>query len=180
MKTNVLTGVVRASFVHLSEKDQLSDKYCITLLIPKSDRKTYQALMDEVQRVASEYKKKGGKRAIETLHGIHDGDLPSPKGAEYGPECKGHYVLRCSNKMCPKCFDRQRIELLDLSEIYSGCYIRALVHGFSYEKNGNAGISFTLDGVQKWSDGEPLGSTFNATGDMFADGYTDGEDEFGL
>lgn len=177
---NILTGVVRASYVHLSTKDELSDKYCITLLIPKSDTKTYNALMAEVQRVAKEYKANGGKRAIESLHGIHDGDMPSPKGSTYGPECKGCYVLRASSKVVPKCFDRDRVEILDLDEIYSGCYIRALVHAFSYDKNGSVGISFTLDGVQKWRDGERLGGGYDASGDDFADGYTDGEDDFGL
>lgn len=185
MKTNnILTGKVRASYVHLQDKDALSDKYCITLLIPKSDTKTMNALMGEVKRVAGEYKAKGGKRAIETLHGIHDGDKPSPKGSAYGPECKGCYVLRAANKTVPKCFDRQGTEIIDLSEIYSGCYIRALVHAFSYDKNGSVGISFTLDGVQKWSDGERLGGGFDATADMFADGYTDpdgdGLDDYGI
>lgn len=178
---NILTGKVRASFVRLLQKDEQSGKYCVTLLIPKSDRKTYQALMDEIERVAKAYKAKGGKRAIETLHGIHDGDKPTPKGAEYGPECKGCWVLRVSNQRQPKCFNRDKVEIVDLSEIYSGCYVRALIHGFYYDKGGNVGIGFTLDGLQKWDDGEPLGGYFEATGDMFADGYTDPDgDDFGL
>lgn len=178
---NILTGKVRASFVRLLQKDEQSDKYCVTLLVPKSDRKTYQALMDEVQRVAKAYKAKGGKRAIENLHNIHDGDAPTPKGSEYGPECKGCWVLRVSNQRQPKCFDRNGTEIIDLGEIYSGCYVRALIHGFAYDKNGNVGIGFTLDGLQKWADGEPLGGHFEADAGMFADGYTDPDgDDYGL
>lgn len=181
MKTNLLTGKVRASYVKLTAPDELSKKYCVTLIIPKTDRKTYDALMADVKRAADDYRARGGKKNLERMHTIHDGDLPSPRGADYGAECKNSWVVRTSNKVVPKCFDRHGVGIIDMNEIYSGCYIRALVHAFAYDNQSGSGIGFTIDGIQKWADGERLGGGYEANANDFADGYVDPDgDDYGL
>lgn len=49
-------------------------------------------------------------------------------------------------------------DIIDETEIYSGCYLRAQVRAFAYENAGNRGVSFGLQNVQKLRDGDPLGA----------------------
>ncbi len=54
----------------------------------------------------------------------------------------------------------------DPSEVYAGCYVRASLRAFAYDVNGNRGISFALNNIQKVADGTRL------------DGRSRAEDEF--
>lgn len=171
--TSVLTGVARASYVHLFDKEELSGKYCVTLLIKKSDTKTVGDIKRAIGAVEAAYKSEGGKKRLG--NSLHDGDGVSPKGNDYGPECKGCYVLKVSSTTQPRVFDRSGTEILDPEEVYSGCYVRAIINAFAYDKNGSSGISFSLNGMQKWRDGERL-SGVTVSGSDFADGFVDDED----
>lgn len=42
------------------------------------------------------------------------------------------------------------------TELYSGCYGRAVINFFVYENMGRIGISAGLNGLMKLEDGEPL------------------------
>jgi len=48
------------------------------------------------------------------------------------------------------------------SGVYPGCVVRALVHAYAYDRAGNKGVTFGLDGIQKWGDGERLDGRVNA------------------
>ena len=52
-------------------------------------------------------------------------------------------------------------EILDESEIYSGCYGKVSLRAFAYDQKGNKGVSFGLQNVQKVRDGESLGGRVN-------------------
>ncbi len=41
-------------------------------------------------------------------------------------------------------------------ELYPGCFVRAQVRAFAYDSNGNKGVSFALNNIQKLGDGERL------------------------
>lgn len=56
--------------------------------------------------------------------------------------------------------------ITDESEIYAGCRVRASVTAFYYDTDGNKGITFGLNNIQKLGDGERL------------DGRTRAEDDF--
>lgn len=58
----------------------------------------------------------------------------------------------------------QRIE--NEEEVYPGCRVRASIRAFTYDTNGNRGVSFGLNNLQKLGDGERL------------DGKRRAEDEF--
>ena len=49
-------------------------------------------------------------------------------------------------------------DIIDDSLVYSGCWMRAEVRAYAYDQQGNRGVSFGLQNVQKLRDGEPLGS----------------------
>lgn len=58
----------------------------------------------------------------------------------------------------------QRID--NEEEVYPGCRVRASLRAFAYDTNGNRGVSFGLNNLQKLADGERL------------DGKRRAEDEF--
>jgi hypothetical protein len=43
---------------------------------------------------------------------------------------------------------------VDENGFYAGCYARATVTAYGYDRAGNIGVSFGLQGVQKLRDGE--------------------------
>jgi hypothetical protein len=48
------------------------------------------------------------------------------------------------------------------SDIYAGCYVRAALNAAPYNFEGNKGVTFFLNHIQKWEDGEPLGGVTRA------------------
>lgn len=68
--------------------------------------------------------------------------------------------------------------ITDASEVYPGCYVRASLTAFAYDTNGNKGVSFGLNNIQKLRDGERLDGRRAATDDFEAleDGAADMKD----
>lgn len=74
----------------------------------------------------------------------------------------GHTVVGASSKMQPgvvsSAVDPATGKLEVLSEesgrFYAGCYARASVMAYTYDKAGNRGVSLSLQNVQKLGDGE--------------------------
>lgn len=95
---------------------------------------------------------------------LHDGDEEAD--LERNPEYEGCYYMSIGSKIQPGLVDRGKMPILDGTSLYSGCYARVAMGAFAYNNNGNKGVSFGLNHVQKLRDGEPLG------------GITRAEDEF--
>lgn len=57
---------------------------------------------------------------------------------------------------------------MDPSEVYSGCYMRATLTAYAYDKGGGKGVSFGLQNLMKVKDGEPLSSRATAENDFAA------------
>lgn len=78
-----------------------------------------------------------------------DGKLPD------GMKAGGIFMtFKSSNR--PSVVDQNRQEILEPSKFYAGCYARASVGAYAYDQKGNRGVSFGLNHVQLWKDGEPL------------------------
>ena len=183
MSTKVITGKVRFSYVNVFEprEDQNGGdpKYSITLLIPKSDTATVEKIKAAMVEARENFVKKNGANSlpVKPNHTMHDGDGVRDSGDPYGPECKGCYVITVSNKNKPVIVDNFRNEITDPGEVYSGCYGRAAINFYAYNRNGKKGISASLLSVQKLHDGDPFGTTGSA--DDFDDDYNAGEaDDF--
>lgn len=159
--TKVVTGEVRLSYVHLFEKyayDEKQDpKYSVTLLIPKSDTKTIEALR-AAEAEATEYgrsNKWGGKVPKDLKPSIiKDGD----EDADDYPERRGHWMMTVRSDNKPGVVDANVQPVMDSNEVYSGCYARASLNAFAYKSPVSKGVSFGLNHVQKLRDGEPLGN----------------------
>ncbi|CAL9907315.1 DUF2815 family protein [Fusobacterium necrophorum] len=167
-ETRIMTGKVRLSYVHLfkpyAAQAGQEEKYSCTILVPKSDVAT-KAKIDAAINAAIEQGVSGnwaGVRPPRPALPVYDGDGVRPSdGAEFGPECKGHWVFTASAKVeyAPGVVDVRAQPIMDQSEIYSGVYARVSVTFFPYAAAGKKGIGVGLNNVQKLADGEPLAAS---------------------
>jgi hypothetical protein len=168
--TKVVTGKVRLSYVHLFEaytqNPTQEAKFSVTLLIPKTDKVTIGKLRAAQQAAlengkASKFNGSVPKAWSDT---IHDGDEEAD--LERNPEYAGHLYMAVSAKTRPGIVDRDVQPILDSTEVYSGCYARVSLNAFPYNTQGNKGVSFGLNHVQKIADGEFLGGRSKAEDDF--------------
>lgn len=171
--SNLVTGKVRFSYVQVFEPKSINggdEKYSVTLLIPKTDNDTYQRIIGEVNRVLQESVAevfKGVMPANPSLP-VYDGDGVRPSGEPFGAECKGHWVISAKSNTAPEVVDASCNPIISKNEFYSGCYGRASLSFYAYNKNGNKGIGCGLRNVQKLEDGQPLGGRTTAAEDFGA------------
>lgn len=177
-KTQMTTGRVRFSYLnafHPRADKQGVEKYSVMLLIPKSDKVTLAKMKEAIQAAKDTWVAKGKKLPAQLKSTLHDGDGLNPSGDPYGPECAGHYVMNVSSTRKPVVVYADRTQITEESEIYSGCYGRAIINFYVYDSQGNRGVSAGLMGIMKLSDGEPLGGGIVRDED-WDDGFDDSSD----
>lgn len=165
--TKIITPVGRASFPNLMKPklNQMSGKseYSVDILF---DKKTdISVLKDLVDRTIKE--KWGTKTPKVLKNPIKDGDGVKNNGEPHGPEYHGHFFITIKNTRKPGVVDAQNQDILTEEEIYGGCFIRASVNAFAYDRSGNRGVSLSLNNVQKVKDGEAFGSAKASAADEF-------------
>ena len=171
--TKVVTGTVRLSYEHVWEPASINggeEKYSASLIIPKSDKATVNAIQKAVDTAIEEgLAKFGGKKPNKAAIKLplRDGDVEREDEAY-----QNSFFVNANSRTAPQIVDRSVQPILDRSEIYSGCYIRASISFYAFNSNGNKGIACGLNNIQKIRDGEPLGGHANA-----ADDFTTVEDE---
>lgn len=174
--TKVVTGKVRLSYCNLFQPRAAEEgqeaKYSCTILVPKSDKATIQKIKAAIEAAktagADSLKDKNGKMPNTVKTPIHDGDGEKPNGGDYGDECKGHYVINASSKQKPGIVDKSLNEIIDSTEVYSGCYGKVSVNFYAFNTKGNKGIACGLNNVQKLADGDYLGGRSRAEDDFEA------------
>ncbi len=173
--TKVVTGVVRLSYANIWEPASINGsnpKYSVSLIIPKTDTKTIDAINAAVDAAIKDGATKfGGKipnKAALKLP-LRDGDLERDDEAY-----KGAYFVNANSTTAPQIVDRSVQPILDRAEVYSGCYARVSVNFYAFNSNGNRGIACGLGNIQKVRDGEPLGGRSSAADDF----ATDLDDDF--
>lgn len=173
--TNVTTGQVRLSYVHLftpyANQPGQEPKFSATILLPKSDIATKQRIDAAINAAiqAGVSSKWNGVRPAQVKNPIWDGDGVRQSGEPFGPECKGHWVFTASSKQQQAVVDMSLNPIINQSEIYSGIFARVNINFFPYFNSGNKGVGCGLGPVQKIADGEPLGGQMSAEA-AFGDG----------
>ena len=178
--TKVVTGEVRLSYAYLfvpRPNDQGKDTWSTLLLIPKSDKVTLRALKAAAEEALKEGLANGKLRPNTSLKNawktLKDGD--ERDDLEERPEYAGNYYMNVTAYRQPGIVDKRVQPILDSSEVYSGCYAKVSLNAYPYNSNGNRGVTFGLNHVQKTRDGEFLGGTSRAEDDFEA--LEDAEDD---
>ena len=173
--TKVVTGVVRLSYANVWEAASINGskpKFSVSLIIPKSDTKTIDAINAAVENAIKDGAAKfGGKvppRGSLKLP-LRDGDLEREDEAY-----KDAYFVNANSTTAPQIVDRAVQPILDRAEVYSGCYARVSINFYAFNTNGNKGVACGLGNIQKVRDGEPLGGKSSAADDF----ATDLDDDF--
>src|SRR5690606_34829784 len=108
--TKVVTGKVRLSYVHLFEPfsniEGQEPKYSVVLLVPKTDKKTVNAIKKAPQAALEQGKDRlcGGKIPKAWKNTFRDGDEEGD--LEKNPEFEGHYFMTVSSKTKPGVVDQ--------------------------------------------------------------------------
>ena len=167
--TKVITGKVRFSYLHAfepQEDDKGSKKYGVSLIIPKSDTVTIAAIKKAVNAALE-----AGMSLLGIKHGqplpsslklpLRDGDIDKPGDEAY----ENSFFVNAGSKGKPGLVKQVGVkdgkpllkEITDPDELYSGCYGKASVTFYAYNKEGGKGIACGLNNLLKLEDGENLG-----------------------
>lgn len=128
MSIKVITGKVRAPFVHLFQPKSVNGsepKYSCSLIIPKSDTGTIRAIQSAIEQAKQEgISMWGGKIPPNLRLPLRDSDIDRPDDAAY----VNSYFINANSKEKPGVVDRRRVPITDPLELYSGCYVRASIN----------------------------------------------------
>lgn len=180
-KTNptfVVTGLARLSYPHLFEKYAFENErptYNVTLLIPKSDKKTIAAIENAMEAAFNE----GGKDKFGNLpfnsskieKPLKDGDekvAEKPEALEYA----NMYYIKAKSSVKPNIVDKDLNPIIDAEEIYAGCWGRASLKFYPYN-NVAKGVGVMLNNIQKWKDDDAFGGKATDPEDDFSDDFED-------
>lgn len=179
----VITGPnTRWSYANVWEAKSINGgtpKFSVSLIIPKSDTKTINAIKAAVEAAykEGEAKLRGNSRTVPALSAIktplRDGDTERPDDGAY----KNAFFVNANATTAPGIVDADLNPILSRSEVYSGVYGRASITFYAFNSSGNRGIACGLNNLQKIRDGEPLGSKASAESD-FAEFVNDDDDDF--
>jgi hypothetical protein len=169
----VTTPVARVSFPKVFKADAYEDqepKFSCTLLFPKTA--DLSALRKAVH--AASVKKWGAdeKKWPKNLRSpFNDGndktDLQGYKNTIY---------ISAKNKHRPQVVDQKLNPITEEDDtFYAGCFARFSLRAYAYDTKGNKGVSFSLEAIQKHSDGERFSGRKDAS-EVFGEIEEESED----
>lgn len=154
----VITPEFRAAFANVFQTTKTpngQDRYQLTALFEPGEN------LDALKKLA--------KEALEAKWGTdkskHPKGLRSPfrKQSEKAGDYEGFLddddavFINMATIQQPGIVDANLKDIIDPKQFYSGCYARAEVNAYAYDKSGNKGVAFGLNNIQKLRDGERLG-----------------------
>lgn len=183
--TKVITGKVRFSYVHVFEPEAATEggkkKYSVSIIIPKSDKKTIKKIEKAIEAAKqagkSKLANKAGKIPANLKTPLRDGDEDRPDDEAY----ENSYFINATSNRRPGVVDRALNSIMDAEDFYSGCYGLASINFFAYNTDASKGIAAGLNNLQKTADGEMLGGAASKPEDDFTaldDDDEDDEDDF--
>lgn len=175
-ETKVVTGKVRFSYCNAFTPKSINGsdpKYSVSILVSKDDKETVAKINEAIEKAKQAgIAKFGAKFASGSGFKLplRDGDNDRPDDPNYA-DC---YFVNANSNTAPGIIDKNKNDILDSTELYSGCYGRASITFYPFNTNGNRGIACGLQNLQKLADGEPLGGRSRAKDDF--DVYEDDDD----
>lgn len=159
----------RISFANIWEAKSINggeEKYSVSCVIPKSDKKTIAKIQKAVEAAKEDGKtrKWSGKIPPNLKLPLRDGDIDRPDDENY-QDC---YFLNATSKDAPQVVDRRVQPVTDPMMVYSGCYCNVSVNFYAFNANGNRGVAAGLGNIQFVKDGERLSGKVSADADFDA------------
>lgn len=183
-KTNprkVVTNEVRLSYLFAFKPHAIADgqasKYSCSVIIPKSDVTTVNAIKEAIKAAYEEGKSKFGKTApaLQNLKTpLRDGDAERSEDPAY----KDSYFINANSTRKPSVVDADCNPIIDENDIKSGDYGRVSIMMYAYNANGNKGIAAGLQSIMKLRDGEALGGVSSPKDDFLPFADDDKSDDF--
>lgn len=188
----ITTPKFRASFVWLFKPQppmagsaNTEPKYGLTMLFDQAAQKTNEfkalralAIAALKEKFGDKLKPDGNGWFVGMKNPLRDG-LEKSEMEGYGA---GVVFASVTSKMQPGLVDQGLQRIISEQDFFSGCYARATVTAYGYDKAGNRGVAFGLQNVQKLADGEAfsgrtaaeddfdsIDTSFDSTAEMDAD-----------
>ena len=175
----VVTGPCVFSYLNCWEPKAAQDggkpKFSVSLIIPKSDAKTYEKIQAAIQAAYQEGqgKLKGNGKSVPPLSSLRtplrDGDIDRPDDEAY----RNAWFINANSDSAPGVVDAECQPIMNRSEMYSGVKGRASISFYAYNVNGNRGVACGLNNLQKLADGTPLGGKARAEDDFATEDVDD-------
>lgn len=168
--TKVIIPNVRFSYAHVFEPVAIEEgqtkKFSVSLILPKSDKKTIEKVQAAIQLALEQGKAKlGGKIPASYKNPLRDGDIERPDDEAY----ENSYFINANSTRKPGIVDANLEPLISQDEFYSGCSGRASVNFYAFNVSGNKGVAAGLQNLQKIKDGDRLSGGSSASDDFGAD-----------
>lgn len=159
----------RISYANIWEPKSINggeEKYSVSCLVPKSDKRTISKIRKAVEAAKEDGKtrKWSGKVPPNLKLPLRDGDIDRPDDETY-QDC---YFLNATSKETPQVVDRRVQSVTDTMKVYSGCYCNVSVNFYAFNANGNRGVAAGLGNIQFVKDGERLSGKVSADADFDA------------
>lgn len=172
--TKVITGKVRFSYANVFEPKAINEggkeKYSVSLIIPKKDKRTLDKINAAIELALEEGKSKfGGKVPKMYKNPLRDGDVERSDDEVY----QGCMFVNANSDNAPGLVDASLDPIMDKSEFYSGCYGRASINFYAFNVNGNKGVACGLNNLQKLEDGVRLAGGGASAEEDFAEDSDD-------
>jgi len=165
--TIVLSG--RLSYVTIKEPRAIPDtdgepKYGCSVIVNKKDKPQLTKIRDGIKAAIElgKTKYKWTEKHIAKLEKTFFLDGDERDDMDKNPEYDGCIVIKAKSKTQPGVVDKNRDDIMDLDEVYSGCFGRINITFYPTDKGSKNRIACGLNHVQKLRDGEPLGGRTSA------------------
>lgn len=176
MSTSIKISNCRFSYMNVFKPRAYSaddkPKFSVVLLIPKENKKTVakikKAISDEIANGVENYW--NHKKPSGLWNPLQDGD----EKADEHPEYEGMYYINAKSDNKPVLVDMEGNDILDQTELYSGCWGNASVSFFPFN-NKLKGVAVGLNGITKTKDDTPFGG--GMTRDSIIDSLIGDDDE---
>ena len=157
----------RMSFANIWEPKSINgsdEKYSVSCIIPKSDKKTLTKIHNAIEAAKEDAKAKkwGGKVPANLKTPLRDGDIDRPDDEAYAEAM----FLNATSKDAPQIVDRKVQPIPDAMECGSGDYCNVSVNFYGFNANGNRGVAAGLGNIQLIKHGERLAGKASASSDF--------------
>ena len=165
----------RISFANIWEPKSINgseEKYSVSCIIPKSDKKTLTKIHKAIEaaKEAGKDKKWNGKIPPNLKLPLRDGDIDRPDDEAYADAM----FINANSKDAPQIVDRKVQPILDPMECGSGDYCNVSVNFYAYNAGNNTsrGVAAGLGNIQLIKHGDRLAGKASAASD-----FTEVEDD---